>query len=309
MRKIYIAVISVVTVICVIIGAANYFNDGVFWGKDEYCEYSVSESDGGSGLARFDSISAQVGIMDVTVAAGDEFRLEYKVPAKSKPEIYVENGTLVVEQKGQRERWFSLGNGFKEHWLVLTVPEENALNMVDVVSNVGDVSLSGISARDVKADCDVGDVKMEACVCDAVFVESEVGNIDLKGCGLGDFFAGTDTGDINVQDCEAAPAQFESDTGDICVERCELGDVTVSSDVGDVGVEDCVFGNVVIEAETGDVKVVAREGLDEYGLELITDVGSVEVGGERVKKKYMREGSGRFWIRVSTDIGGIVVGD
>lgn len=308
MRRIYIAVISIVTIVCVIVGTVNYFNGGVFWGGDEYCEYSVSESDGGSELAQFDSISVQASVMDLTVVAGDEFRLEYKVPAKSKPEIYVEDRVLVVKQEGQKNGVFSFGSGLKERWLVLTVPEGKVLDRVDIVSDVGDVSLSGISAREVKAECDVGDLRMEECACDAVSVEGDVGDMDFVGCGLGDFSAVVDMGDIYVEECEAAPAHFESDTGDICLERCEFGDVTGNSDVGDIKIADCAFGNVELEVSTGDVEIIAdREGIGEYGFELSTDVGSVEVDGERMKKEYERVGSGKGLVRVSVDVGGIVI--
>ena len=308
MRKIYIVVISIVTIVCVIIGTVNYFNGGVFWGEDEYCEYSVSESDGGSELAQFDSISAQTSVMDLTVVAGDEFRLEYKVPAKSKPEIYVEGGVLVVKQEGQKNGVFSFGNGLKGCRFVLTVPEGKALDRVDIVSDVGDVSLSGISAREVKAECDVGDLRMEECACDAVSVEGEVGDMDFVGCGLGNFSAVVDIGDINVEECEAVPAYFESDTGDICLERCEFGDVTGNSDVGDVKIADCAFGNVELEVSTGDVEIIADwERIGEYGFELSTDVGSVEVDGERMKGRYEKAGSGKGLVRVSVDVGGIVI--
>ena len=266
MRKIYIAVISTVTVICVIFGIVWHFGDENFFGESEYSEYSISGSDAENAFPDFDSISAQIDTINLTIASGNVFTVKYKASIGEEPKINVENGTLVINQKhNKRTAWF----GFTEKGdsLEITLPTEKTLKSIETVIAVGDIAINGIQAQNLDLESDVGDIYLEKCA-----------------------FANTSIVDI---------------VGDVDISNCELGDTSGESDVGDIDIKNCTFKNIELEASTGDVSVFVSHNLDGYSFDLNTDFGDIEVNEDESGNVYRRSDGNEFKIVITTDMGDI----
>ena len=234
MRKIYIAVISTVTAICVILGIVWHFGDENFFGESEYNEYSISGSDAENAFPDFDSISAQIDTINLTIASGNVFTVKYKASIGEEPKIYVENGTLVINQKhNKRTAWFGFTE--KDDSLEITLPTEKTLKSIETVIAVVDI----------------------------------VGDVDISNCELGDTSGESDVGDIDIKNCTFKNIELEASTGDVSVFASHNLDgysFDLNTDFGDIEVNEDESGNVYRRSDGNEFKIVITTDMGDIDL-------------------------------------------
>lgn len=123
MKKMYIVVLSTVTVICIVVGTVahigGWFSDFPF-GKDSgsYREYEEEQP-------QFQSLKINADVMSVRIQKGDSYHISYKASERLEPKIKFEGDTLVVTQPA---RGFSFW-GNKKCEMTVTVPEGYSLRI------------------------------------------------------------------------------------------------------------------------------------------------------------------------------------
>lgn len=256
-KNIYLTVLTIVTVICVIVGScyhligwgvslAEWFNRSVFHKQTENAGNLMTDT---VNLDAFSNITADINVMDFTLTEGSDFSISYSASKKLVPEYEVKNNTLTLKQKDIKGNQFP-GTGNKKCTVIITVPD--SLQTVQIDANVGDVDLDGISAKSLILDANVGDVDVTDCSFEQVKADASVGDVDFENSSFQSMDISADVGDVSVS------ADGLSDY------RMEL-----STDIGEVGVNgrsyrknyahsgdsDC---KLIIDNSTGDIEVSYR---------------------------------------------------
>lgn len=253
--------ITIVTVCCVAGGTFYHifrFGTG-FIGRGGTQDMSVD-------LEAFHALNVDANLMDVTVTAGERFYLSCEYSDGLEPVYEIKNGTLTIRQRTYRGyRW---GTGNVQCTLTLTIPDQAAMDQINVHTALGNVRLEGISGE----ECDL---------------QSNLGDCELKKCSFDKSDLATNMGEISA-----------SDTG--------LGDAEVDNDMGEVDIDNCTFAELDITASMGSVSVDAGQALDGYEMELGADLGSVHVNNRDEGTKYHQSGDAGK-LSVSTSMGSVQV--
>lgn len=143
-------------------------------------------------------------------------------------------------------------------------------------------------------------------VFDKVDISSDVGDISIEGIDIDYYISDTDVGDTLINGCKINDVVLESDTGDVSITECGLNKADIQTDVGEIGIETCSFKNLDIESEVGDIVIESDNSLEDFGFDLKTDVGNVEINHKDMDKSYITNGNaGR--IEATGDVGDIIV--
>ncbi len=260
-RNVWIAMITIVTVCCVIGGTFHHiFGHGTgFFGRG-----GIENME--SGLEAFDTLRVDVNLMDVTVTAGERFDLSCEYAEGLEPVYEVKNGTLTIRQRTYWNQRWGVNNAHCS--LILTIPEQTPMDVIDVHTALGSIQLEGIAAS--------------ACE-----LQSNMGNCTVKKCDFDKSDLMTNMGGITVSDTD-------------------LGDAEVDNDMGEIEIDDCTFANLDITAAMGGVSVDAAQTLDRYDMELGADLGSIHVNGHSEGTQYHQSGDAGK-LSVSTNMGSIQV--
>ena len=143
-------------------------------------------------------------------------------------------------------------------------------------------------------------------VFDKVDISSDVGDINIEGMDIDYYISDTDVGDTLINGCKINDVVLESDTGDVSITECELNKADIQTDVGEIGIETCSFKNLDIESEVGDIVIESDISLEDFGFDLKTDVGNVEINHKDMDKSYNTNGNAGK-IEATGDVGDIIV--
>lgn len=86
-------------------------------------------------------------------------------------------------------------------------------------------------------------------------------------------------GDFELDSVDVKKADITVNVGDVELENVKGSNLKVDSDTGDVEVKDCQFETVDIDSDIGDADYSSTVSLEDYTMDLKTDVGSVDIHG------------------------------
>ncbi|MEZ3443695.1 MAG: DUF4097 domain-containing protein [Lachnospiraceae bacterium] len=254
-RNVWIAIITVITVFCVIGGTFyhvfRHFGHGGIQNTDLELE-------------AFDVIDVDANLMDVEITAGEQFHLSCDYSDGLEPVYEVKNGTLTIRQRAY-SRW---GVNQAECSLSLTIPAQEVIDSIDVHTALGSIRLEGISASE--------------CA-----LLSNLGNCTLKQCSFDESDLNTNLGEITVSDTALGEAEVNNDMGEITLDTCTFGGLDITAAMGSVTVDaaQALDGyDMDLEADLGSVHVNNRSEGSEYHqsgsdgvLEINTNMGSIQL--------------------------------
>ena len=147
-RTIYLLILTVATVGCVIFG--TLWNVGLNF---SFSHHNVSGNmvEKSGELEAFDSIVMDMDVMGIEIKNGSGYSIRYCCTDNLIPEYKVKNGVLYVTQ--EQKIHYNTNNAD----MTLTLPSGTDLKKIDIRVDVGDVTLSDLTADYCKAASDVGD--------------------------------------------------------------------------------------------------------------------------------------------------------
>lgn len=78
--------------------------------------------------------------------------------------------------------------------------------------------------------------------------------------------------------------------GEIIVKDTELGESEVDNDMGSIQIEGCTFQNLSADNAMGDTSINVNQNLDNFEIELETEMGEVRVNDQNEGTKYRQSG-------------------
>ena len=231
-KSIYLIIISVLTIACICFGSFYHIgnfkskvkefisdnnfefqwdNDDEDWeDEDDWEDGSVDEKSGSvtksktSGskndtFSSFKNIDLNTHVSDITVKTGSEYSLECHYNRSFLEPIYEINGdSLRIKQKGPK----NLNHTGNSHCsIVITIPRFANLDEVEIVNNVGDISISDFDCNDFVVKNNVGDVIVEAVNTPSMKIENNVGDVEVSDITDLDSYnidASTNVGNVEV---------------------------------------------------------------------------------------------------------------
>ena len=226
----YLTLLTVVTVICIIIGCVLHLGFG-FSGRGN----GKMKSDE-IATERFKKISLELDAGDVRIRKGKSFNVSYRYPSNSLPEIKVSGDKLVVKQKMKNIHLNDLDCS-----LTITVPEGEELEGIDGDMDVCSLEINGFlfdTSSEIDITTDVGSIEFGDCTFGNLKIDADVGNILFDACTFKRLTANGDVGDIEINKCTFDSADCKTDTGSIKISgsfsslicKCDIGSITVDTD-------------------------------------------------------------------------------
>lgn len=267
MKKAYLTIIWVITIICIIGGTiynvgniATNVSDliGLKFTKGSTVEYEVVNTEGTLDISGSEAaIEVSGNLMDLTIETGDSWNYEYESASCIEPTVKVENHngkqTIVVTQPESPKLIGNntLGINCK---MTITMPEKASLTELNVGISLGDLNISDVAANTADIELDLGDMDVNSCK----FIKSDV------VCDLGDL-SFTDT---------------------------ELGNSTIEADLGNIDLIDTSFDSMEITADLGDVDIKSSKDLSNYHIDAEVDMGNLKINGKKCGDHYESDGTG-----------------
>lgn len=222
----------------------------------------------------FDSIDICSDTVNVSLVPGNSYGVETTYDEDDgAPVIEMKNRTLVIKPSESRQKnvWFNFSNaGSEDAQIKIYFPQDAKFQTVKVSNNMGDISISGLSARDVELSEDSGDLQMERLTADTLRVETNMG--DTEG------------------------AQLKTNSADI------------SADSGDIKLSGSLAGVTNVRSAMGDCTIYTQLAKETYAIEAKTNMGDCEVNGMESDGEYhLQNSSAKNRLMLEVDAGDLEI--
>lgn len=167
-----------------------------------------------------------------------------------------------------------------------------------------DLPLTGISNNNRK--CSIT-ITVPANTLSNLTGQMDVGDVQIENMTVGTLDVSADVGDIDIANVTAETCLIQADVGDICLKNIDMKTGTIEANIGDIEVNDTSFTSLEILADLGDVDVLDVISLEDYRLELETDLGDVSVDNRDYKREYFSKGTGNNLLKIEVSTGDIDV--
>lgn len=193
----------------------------------------------------YDSIKIDVPVADIIIEMGDSNSIQTETHEGQQLDCEVKNRTLYITGKLFRDQ-AKIKSGF----VLVNLPKERDLKNVEVEVNMGNITLSCITARTMDLSSDMGNVTLSGCTA-----------LEKADCS-------SDMGDIAVDGSYPCTLKLESDMGNISA--------AITGASADYGMSlSADMGAVTLNGETVNNSYTAPRS--RYSLTAQADMGNVTV--------------------------------
>lgn len=192
---------------------------------------------------------------NVVLQSGEEYKL---VAETSKWDAFTwdqKDGVLQISEKYQRRFWDVLPFlRIQGSTITVTVPDEASLERAELDLDLGNVTLTGLTVKEMDADADLGNITASQCGFQTAALSCEMGNVKTDGCEFTSLDAGSEMGNVEI----ALPSPVEEYTMKLSTE----------------------LGNIRIDGEKVS-KTCTKSGSTQKTLTAKTEMGNVRIDGEK----------------------------
>ena len=210
-KTILLIALGIITVFCICYGSYRHLggvksifrNGGIHidfdddYDSDENTENGKFEYD--EKLEKFTSIKIDGTVMGLTIEQGDDFKIESSFNKDYlRPKFSVSGGNLSVSQERRKH---GVNAGSQNCRVVITIPSGTSLSHIDIDSNVGDVRLRELEAKDIDIDLNVGEIDVRNVEFANIDCNNNVGEISINPVSKLDEYdisASTDVGEVRI---------------------------------------------------------------------------------------------------------------
>ena len=239
MKRIYMGIITFITLCCIIIGVLK---GGVLhFGNKNVHSDEISLDD-------YKKLSIQADVMSIAFIEGEKYAIHYECTEGIEPIYSLNNDTLTITQKKKKMRFFGIGN--QNCKVTIEIPKGTVLEDMDMKLDVGEVSMKGMQNKETTISLDVGNVEIKNSILGDTMVDIDVGKISILKSEFENMAAETSTGNIEIssnKDLSAYSFALKSDIGEVSVNDREYGrkyednthsdyKIKATTDIGDIDI-------------------------------------------------------------------------
>jgi len=267
-KKIYITILTIVTIVCVLFGIVlhvvvpmfTHKNAFTFWGNGNVIseEYTLpSEATEISDIA-FDGAAISINIR--TSSNVDGIVCTYEGYDELMPEMNYEDGELSFSQHPNgRNR---TGN-IESPVLTITVNPDCTLDSLSLNIDAGDVTIRDISINKITGDLDAGNIEVYNSTISSFNVDCDAGNVQLNGGSIDSLFVELDAGNFEVYDITFTSLNGSCDMGNIEIHDVDASAYSIDAeiDLGELTVDGSSCGSNYHSNVDSDCSIVASASM------------------------------------------------
>lgn len=227
---------------------------------------------------KIEDISIKTDTADVVfVKSGDTMIHVACYEAKNqKHTVTLSDGTLAIEVEDTRKWYEYIGINFGVPKITVSLPE-GEYGELFVKGSTGDISMSEVSANDIKLKVSTGDITVNTLVCEGELeIKVSTGRTKLDGVRSEKFTSKGSTGDISMKDVIARESIFvERDTGDITLDGCDSAELYLKTDTGHV--KGSLLTDKIFIAKTDTGRINVPNSTVGGRCEISTDTGNINI--------------------------------
>lgn len=269
MRKAYLSILWIITVICIIGGTIYHVGGLVQFAGNNILDYVTGggikkEQAGPVVSGEYDlavendrvAIDVDGSYLDFTLQKGDSWGASYSSVEWLKPEMDVTEADGVTKftftqpdiSVKNLNKYYNLNSS-----LTITVPENVSFTDLNITLNLGDLDMTDVKADQVELNLDLGD-------------------LDVENCNVGTFTSNMDMGDTTIK-------------------KTEFKNADINASMGDIEVTDSEFKDMKLTADMGEITVKSAVSLDDYRIDADVSMGDVKVNGKNYSDDYSQKGN------------------
>lgn len=225
----------------------------------------------------FDEIDIEVSRGKVKFVPADGYYVEYSVMSDNENPLTVQDGKLTFRDDTRRFHvlnfgfFFNLGD--RDEYLTIYYPKDSEFGSITAELDMGNLEMSGLYAKTADIELSMGNLDVTDSRIDTFSAELDMGSLEMTNTATGIFSADLSMGDITMLDSVV--------TGELSAEL-NMGSAELS----------------LAQKDSENRKI-------EYGYDLETDMGDVEVYGTDQGNKYSQPGA--VMLKISCDMGSIAL--
>ena len=175
-RNIFILILSIITVSCIIVGTSYH----VFKYKNYKDDVELVEYEDRTIIPSFNSLIIDGYIMDIEVTTGDSYSYDISYNHNSlEPIVKIDGDALVIKQ---RKKPKNIGQT-QICKAIVTIPFNEKLNKIDIESNIGEVTVDCLSAKEVIVNTNIGHINLIDLDSEKIKGESNIGKVEIDVLG------------------------------------------------------------------------------------------------------------------------------
>lgn len=261
-----------------------------------------------TGITAVKNLDIELEEAKLEVVSGKEWAVEYVLNGwRYEPEYSLENETLTIREntgyKSDRDRhtfgfgsyWWNDGQEqAREPYVRITVPAGARMKQVNVVNRYGDISVEQkLQAETVNMEAECGEIRVEGWKGDQFELELQYGTLV--------------TGDL-----EGKRLTVRNEEGSVKTGRLKLQNAEFNLQYGDLSATVEKVAALEAESENGAVNLYLMENMDQLGVSLHSEWGTIRTPEGTVKpdecdggSDFIRTNSNGAGVRVFTQYGDI----
>ena len=106
---------------------------------------------------------------------------------------------------------------------------------------------------------------------------------------------------------ELDKVSIKMDVGAVEISGVDIQKGSIDTDVGAIAVSNVDFDDLDLDSDVGAVSIELVEPVENYSINVNSDLGGIVVDGKNVKRRYSQKGSSSKQLRINTDVGGVEV--
>lgn len=284
-----------------------------------------------------DAIEINTRIADIEIVQADDYYIEINyLYWESEPEYLLEGGKLTFDDDKSIPNSYSIN--FNPHNIVrLYLPKDALLDRVSLHNANGDVSISGFTAKNLKAHLSYGDLTMTDCAAAEATIKLSSGNSTITGIHVGELDYNNSYGDLKLTDVNIGesrlPAEFSFDridismsSGDAKIDELYVKHLVINNSYGDIDCREITAdrfnaklssGNLTVDKSDirkldlsnsyGDISLELAGSEVDYSMDLKTSYGKITVNSKKYDDKLIVDNYGDRSISASLSSGNLRV--
>lgn len=205
----------------------------------------------------FDRLEIDVNTADIELVKTDKqpCRIEYCEPENVGLSADVNNRTLTIREKDQREWLEKIGLSFDRPKIKICLPKEK-YDDAAIKTVSGDVKISDdLTFGSLTVEATTADIDCGATVTKTMSIHVTTGDIRLEKLTADDLEITAVTGDIEIISVKAEKLRIETTTGDVRFDRSDAKEIVVTTTTGDVTGSLLSAKRFDVQTTTGDIDV------------------------------------------------------
>lgn len=181
MKKAYLAIIYIITIVCIIVGIIIHTSRWSGFNFIRPTNMKMQEYDADLVDVNGDNLVVNIDcrIGDVKIIRGDKYHLRYSAINDINTEVVASGNNISVIQKTKITKF---GNNSGSN-IELTIPSGVDIKTLTVHNDLGDIRVKDISFSEGTISENLGDIRIENCTFTDIDVDNDLGDIKVISCG------------------------------------------------------------------------------------------------------------------------------